>query len=377
MKNENKLSWVGLRQAIAQESGCTQKEAAAFLSAFVEQLSIQLQKGETIRVSGLGTFRTQNVQARESINVQTGERITIPGYNKLSFATDSSLLDAINLRPQLTPNNDPIQKLGKQANEILDILADLGQGPKVGESVEEPIEEKVAEESIETEETKPEAEPAEPLEEPTAQDVPHVETVPEAFPCDPTPLEVEDIQSPNPPKPPFRPWLVAGITMGVFCILLIAGYIFLQHKVESWINSLREKNQIAGPVTYSDEMDEATIDYSDDDASEEINTWEEPTLTETATPAQETSVKCDYSELITTEILPAGSRLAWVARKYYGERKLWVFIYDANKDHLKNPSVILPGTEIRVPKLTKELRDVNNPETQRIIQELEDQFLHR
>ena len=84
-----------------------------------------------------------------------------------------------------------------------------------------------------------------------------------------------------------------------------------------------------------------------------------------------------YDEFIATERLAKDSRLAWVAKKYYGEKQLWVFIYEANKDHISNPSIITPGTIIRIPKLSNELRDVQNPNTQRIIHELEEKFLNK
>ena len=83
---------------------------------------------------------------------------------------------------------------------------------------------------------------------------------------------------------------------------------------------------------------------------------EEPVVepTETVyTPGQ-------YNNWITTEYITEGSRLAWIAKKYYGNKVYWPYLYDANRDHITNPSNIVIGTPIRVPKLTAAQRDTTS-----------------
>ena len=64
----------------------------------------------------------------------------------------------------------------------------------------------------------------------------------------------------------------------------------------------------------------------------------------------------------TTEIVKPGSRLAQIARRHYGETEFWVFIYEANRDKIKDPSNLPAGLEIEIPDLSERLK--NMTETQ-------------
>ena len=77
-----------------------------------------------------------------------------------------------------------------------------------------------------------------------------------------------------------------------------------------------------------------------------------------------------YNELITIEPMHEASRLTWMSKRYYGEKKYWVYIYDANRDHIKNPSQIQVGTPIRVPKLTAAQKDTTLAETRATLERL-------
>ena len=64
-----------------------------------------------------------------------------------------------------------------------------------------------------------------------------------------------------------------------------------------------------------------------------------------------------YEDLITIEKIRSGSRLTWMAKRYYGDKMYWPYLYDANRDRITNPSDIAIGTPIRVPRLTAEQMD--------------------
>ena len=93
-------------------------------------------------------------------------------------------------------------------------------------------------------------------------------------------------------------------------------------------------------------------------------------------PAQPTQTKSnlpypyEWKEFIGSERLSEGSRLALLARKYYNETDMWVFIYEANRNTVQHPSDIPVGTKIRLPKIPRELRDLSNPETRKLVDEL-------
>ena len=84
-----------------------------------------------------------------------------------------------------------------------------------------------------------------------------------------------------------------------------------------------------------------------------------------------------YQQFIATEEIREGSRLTWLAYRYYGNKDLWVYIYDANKDHLGNPNEIRVGTPIRIPRLTTEQRDTTLQTTREVMLRLKENALNR
>ena len=84
-----------------------------------------------------------------------------------------------------------------------------------------------------------------------------------------------------------------------------------------------------------------------------------------------------YTKFIATERVNSASRLTWIAKKYYGSKDLWVFIYEANHKTIKDPAHIRTGQLLKIPKLTPEQRDLNNPETRKLVDELTKEYLNQ
>ena len=82
-----------------------------------------------------------------------------------------------------------------------------------------------------------------------------------------------------------------------------------------------------------------------------------------------------YPDLITTEPMHEASRLAWMAKRFYGAKIYWPYLYDANRDVISNPHNIEVGTPIRVPKLTKLQLDTTNAQTMATIESLREEAL--
>ena len=81
--------------------------------------------------------------------------------------------------------------------------------------------------------------------------------------------------------------------------------------------------------------------------------------------------------LLLTEEITYGSRLAWISKKYYGDKAYWPYLYDANRDVISDANRIDVGTPIRVPKLTQLQLDTTNAETMANIERLRDEALGR
>ena len=85
-----------LAKTLAQKTSLQQKDAEAFLREFFDAIIQNVTADKTVKVKGFGTFKLIEVLDRESVNVNTGERIVIPGHSKLSFTPDTALKDLVN-----------------------------------------------------------------------------------------------------------------------------------------------------------------------------------------------------------------------------------------------------------------------------------------
>ena len=82
-----------------------------------------------------------------------------------------------------------------------------------------------------------------------------------------------------------------------------------------------------------------------------------------------------YPELITTEPMHEASRLTWMAKRYYGAKIYWPYLFDANRDVISDANRIDVGTPIRVPKLTQLQLDTTNAETMATLEKLREEAL--
>ena len=404
----DKLSWSELRRALAQRANISEKDANTFLTAFNAQLLEALKTEKQVKINGLGTFKLQAVAPRKSVDVTTGNEITIEGYNKVSFVPEAGVKELVEKveAGEAVEALDPIQKLGAQADEIVDILGDLGELPKEEKAeepveeaapVEEPKEEEPVEEAAPVEEPVEEAAPVEePKEEEPVEEVAPVEESKEEEPVAEKPKEEEPVIAEVPAEEPKaeepkeeeqqeeeEPLIVSEkpakkknyflrallISFIILLILCVVGYFFLRKQVCEWFDILKEKvekielfNKCSAP---SEEVKAAA---AEDELVLEVPEEAAEQVVESEAPKAEVQ-KAKYEELLLTEEITEGSRLAWISRKYYGHPDYWPYLYDANRDRIDDPSNVPVGTQIRVPKLTKAQRDMTSSEYLRLKEE--------
>lgn len=85
-----------ITSALAKQHNLSAADAAAFVDAFFEIISSELKNGNQVKIKGLGTFKVQAVKPRESVNVNTGERVLIEGHDKISFTPDTVMKELVN-----------------------------------------------------------------------------------------------------------------------------------------------------------------------------------------------------------------------------------------------------------------------------------------
>ena len=85
-----------ITSALAKQHNLSAADAAAFVDAFFYIISSELKNGNQVKIKGLGTFKVQAVKPRESVNVNTGERVLIEGHDKISFTPDTVMKELVN-----------------------------------------------------------------------------------------------------------------------------------------------------------------------------------------------------------------------------------------------------------------------------------------
>lgn len=193
----NKLTLNNIAKVLVEKNGLEPKEAMTFTTAMFDLIHDRLNEEGIVKVKGLGTFKMIRVEARESINVRTGERVLIDSHAKITFTPDAVMKELVN-KPfsqfETVVLNDDVEFTDMKSEETTDetnnseqseSLVDVVSEGETPEPAPEPAPEPVAE---------PTPEPApvvapEPVAEPVAESAPVVapEPVAEVAP-EPTPV---------------------------------------------------------------------------------------------------------------------------------------------------------------------------------------------
>ena len=381
MANE-KMTWSELRKAVAEMAGTSEQEATNFLNALVDAILVGLKEDQQVKVKGIGTFALKAMAARKSVNIATGEEFTIEGYNKLTFSAESLLKENVEKRLEIPPTievvkeltDDPLKKLGEQAEEIVDILADLGQAVNTTENGEvkaENGEVKAENGEVKTENGK--VEPAEEviekpveetIEEPTEEIVEEtIEESVEKVVEEGKPIAEEPTQEPT-CKPTCKChkwvcWLIGAIIL----LGIIGTGVYFRATLQQWWQCMQD----CQPVMEVEEVQEG----SESSEVQEVQKVQEVQEVALADQPRE------YVNFIGIERVGKDSRLAWIAYKYYAQKDLWVFIYEANRDIIKHPTHVRPGQHIRIPELDEKYRNLYNPELRQLVDSLAAEYLKK
>ena len=412
MANE-KFTWLELRRAVAQMAGTGEQVTGLFLDSLVDAIVAGLEKDKQVKIKGIGTFALKPMAARKSVNIATGEDFVIAGYNKLTFNPESSLKENIEKRidsPKTTEvineiTQDPLKKLGEQATEIVYILADLGHSPMGIEEVasiptpavetkEEPVVETQEEPTVETKEEPVIETKEEPVvetqEEPTVEtkEEPVIETQEEPV------VETQDEQNTEKvveTKPTCSKkwicWLIVIIVLlglggaGWYYRDIIKQYLPLcycnEKQCEKKVVEEYKTNEPTEEIITADSLVVANDSIEEtDNCSQKCGTTYKKRVRRFSKKHPHFDPPREYSKIIATERVNKDSRLTWIAKKYYGHKDLWVFIYEANMDVIDDPAHIEIGQHLRIPELGPCCNDINNPETRKLVDELTEEYLN-
>lgn len=188
--NELKLTLADIASGLSRRASLPLRYSEDFVRAFFKTIDDGLMHDNLVKVKGFGTFKLVSVDARESINVNTGERFEIAQHTKVNFTPDAALRDAVNkpfLEFETVILNDSVDTaMMEKVDEVEDEDIPMAVVAEKVEQVEEPVPIPNAEPEQKPEpQVEPEIEP-EPVPEPDAEaaltEVEKVDIAPETEP---------------------------------------------------------------------------------------------------------------------------------------------------------------------------------------------------
>ena len=157
----NKLTLNNIAKVLVEKNGLEPKEAMMFTTAMFDLIHDRLNEDGIVKVKGLGTFKMIRVEARESINVRTGERVLIDSHAKITFTPDAVMKELVN-KPfsqfETVVLNDDVEftdmkseettdetNNSEQSESLVDVVSEGGTPEPAPEPAPEPVAEVVPE----------------------------------------------------------------------------------------------------------------------------------------------------------------------------------------------------------------------------------------
>lgn len=330
-----------------------------------------------MKIKGLGAFKLIDVESRESVNVNTGERFEIQGHTKVSFTPEPALKDIIN-----KPFAHFETVVLNEGTVLEDTPVDSGseEDEDTEQKVEDVVPEVVAGSAVETPEIAEKIDsPVEP--EPVEEAVVPVETVASE---EVNEERVEVIKTAGPAESSAMKYFIAIVAL---VVLLCAGTVAYLYYPD-WFDGLsaespveetadNEAGNAAGNTVLMDSVgvkDSVVIAVKDTVskkliAEPVIKQQEAPVAVRQPVVAAATSAsqpkkekKVEYVPDSTnytiagtqaTYTIKPGETLTRVALRFYGTKALYPYIVKHNPDVIKKPDNVPAGTTIKIPKLVK------------------------
>ncbi len=366
-----KISFPDLVGLLSSKMNITKKEAETFLKEFFTVSTEVITSGEELRINGLGLFKPIWVEARGSINVQTGEPVEIPGHYKLSFIPDKVLREAVNapfssFSVEVLNDHVTIEDMTAVPSQDIDENNDICNTENVElqdskeirekEEEDEPIEpahEYIQEDKSADEESSESTVSSQELEKFQEEIIqPESETKVEEKEED----CYEDYLRKSASRKSF--WWGVLSAFGIIIICLAGGIFFMGNdspyvvKIGEYTLSLGKQSIDSRPMNNNPES--VVLPENKDTLSE----MEKDSVLKDSVISVSPLAAPEVKPVI--ETIRSGVFLTTLARKYFGHKAFWVYIYEENKDVIKNPNQVPIGTRLTIPSASKYDIDANN-----------------
>lgn len=367
----DKLTIQDLTDLLAEKHGMDKNDAEAFVQESFLMIERALERDKYVKIKGLGTFKLIDVDSRESIDVNTGERIQIQGHTKVSFVPDNNLRDTINkpfshfdtvlLNENTILEDTPSEEQDKESSVIADV-----EKQKESSSLKS----QMAEEIISLELKRMEmASIIPPVQKEHVIEESELETPQEMISQEIKLIKDNKDESPT-------PYLVAII---IIVLLVCGGALYFIYQPDMFSTSGKDKIDLPEPsqqaqhiimmdttVTETDTINHERVKAVDEIKPSQGGTKVDLGKTVVKTGLSKNEVKTDsipitpkYSEsakyTITgtkaTYTIKEGETLTKVSLRFYGTKAMWPYIVRYNQEVIKNPDNVPYGTQIKIPEL--------------------------
>lgn len=400
-----KIVFPELVDMLVEINGTSRKISETFLKELFNILKEAFENGDSVRIKNFGVFKVVKTESRKSIDINTGKEIEIPEHNRITFTPDKDVSEAVNKSfagfETIELDNDISEEEVNKLSET-DNIEDTEEVAEAEENTEEPeatiedelksepesaavekpenvlFEENYSEE-VETQkaaviqdETEPLKDTAEIFSEPVKKETEEIAApvIEEDAPSETEKAEelVQNIEETEPElveependsssenteeyiddyysdkqkkyKRKFRKGFFWGILTGIIVTSIISFAIIYF---------------AAPPAAISDDRDLNTITEAIQDSNVTINGNGDSVAADTV------EVKEIEKPKTVTDTVKGNRFLTTMAREHYGNFNFWVYIYEENKDKIKNPDRINKGTIVVIPAAEKYQIDKND-----------------
>lgn len=362
-----KITFQQLAKTLAQKKNLSQKEAETFLREFFDAIIQNVTIDKSVKIKGLGTFKLVEVLDRESVNINTGDRIIIPGHSKLSFTPDAALKDMVNkpfadFQTVVINEGTSLEDMEKMSALSIEPSSEEEEvsdaPPSEEEEVSDEPEEQEASSWEETDEAAEQEAVSELKEEPEPED-----TMPsqqeESERADEPKLVLEGTDEEEDPNP-FTPVKVRtmttaekwALTLGVI-LLCVASYLAGYHRVFAPLTEVQEKIEIkeAAPAQESlppssKPLREEAAGHSPSDVAEEGQRADSPQS------MPDPNKKYQITGTRKVHTMKSGDYLTKIAVEEYGDKEFARYIIAHN--NFRDPNNVPIGAEVKLPELKAE-----------------------
>lgn len=395
-------------QLLAIASGDTKKQSEDFIKEFFSLISRTLSDGEQVKIREFGVFKTIVVEARESVNVSTGERHLIPAHRKVVFVPSKEMSALVNSPFDMfeTVEIDVDVPVDEDVNTVSEAIApgdflshNSGKAEEISVPVEEdtgvdlteePVdesEEELIETAIEEQgETSPDVPEASTEEQAQLTEVSAKSTEESEMTEIEEPAGILNVDTPDDSNGLFTEvyegedeeevrtnlksrfgvgflwgFLVAAV---ICCIAFVAAFYFGFVKIPGFGSQSMTASSIVNNNVERKDSVEAFVQNAVEDSANTVY-QDSSEMVDKGVEGEEANasriVPTEPSDKRVFDTITRTRYLTTMAKQHYGNFHLWPYIYIENQDFLGHPDRIKPGTKVVIPPLSKYGINPNNP----------------